>query len=157
MKKKLGAAAGSWSSTSARMLAWISATADNVDRPSPSETSIRPVDAPGRCRFAIPSRAQAARGAGACRDNTVSATPPSQNSPSVATAAPQNQAANFRSGDVATTSPARIAASATFIATSAPRCRSRVGSSASRNSAAPEICAARASGHSANAPAVSSP
>ena len=117
-----------------------------------------PVDAPGRCRFAKPSRAQAARGAGTWRDDAVRARPPSQNSANVANAATQNPAANFRSGDVAITSPASTAASATFTArrTTAPTKAARQ-QRITEQTPLPEICAARANGQSANTPAVSRP
>ncbi len=72
-------------------------------------------------------------------------------------AAAQNHSANQRSAEVAITTATSSATSAPFASHTGEGTPRPAGSSASRNSAAPGICAARASGHRAKAPAVSSP
>ena len=139
------------------MLPWIRATAASVVRPRPSATSNRGAWLAGRNRLATPSRHATGRRTRARRAPAINSEPPTRNTTSVAAALPQNDSAKMRFGAVPTTMPTSASTSAALAIHTGAGTPRPAGSSASRNSAAPGICAARASGHSANAPAVSTP
>ena len=156
MKKKLGALAGICSRTPRPILPWISATVARVDRPRPTDDSSCAVVAPGRCRLAMPSRAQGGNPpTGTFLASQISPRPPNRNKASVPSAPVQNQAASSRLGAVAIV---RKTSAATATAVPSWICQAgSVSPPVSRNSAAPGMRAARPKGHRTEPIAVSRP
>ena len=140
---------------SRRTLPWISATAARVDKPEPERHQHQRGGGTGRCRLARPSRAD---GLPDCGRHAPRASPPCRRSGTAAASRPRRRRTTGRSGD------RRRWRSVSAISSGDRRVggderrggRVRSGRNESRNSAAPGMRAARPSGQSEKASAVSS-
>src|ERR1700730_12075032 len=102
IKKKAGASAGTFVSTSCERLASTSATATNTVSPIPSESTICAVGAPGRCKLASARRSTGQWGRPSRLATQRIAAPAARNNAKAAIAPSTNHSATFRSCAVTT-------------------------------------------------------